>query len=105
MSNSNIFAVSAMKRQQEQTMVHRNVGLMTPESDDTEKVSTVSTVTATTLPKVKTVSSKKKKTRQRKVRIDATVPESTKDKLFDYADKKGLSVSVVLQMIIEDACV
>lgn len=104
MSNSNIFAVSAMKRQQEQTMVHRNVGLMTPENDDTEKVPVVSTTTAT-LPKVKTVSSKKKKTRQRKVRIDATVPESTKDKLFDYADKKGLSVSVVLQMIIEDACV
>lgn len=45
------------------------------------------------------------KSTNRKVRLDVTVPASTKDKLVQYAENKGLSVSVVIQMLIDDACV
>lgn len=42
---------------------------------------------------------------KRKVRLDVTVPQDTKERLLDYAEKKGLSASVVVQMLIDEACV
>ena len=44
-------------------------------------------------------------TTKRKVRLDVTVPQNTKERLLDYAEKKGLSASVVVQMLIDEACV
>lgn len=44
-------------------------------------------------------------TTKRKVRLDVTVPQNTKERLHDYAEKKGLSASVVVQMLIDEACV
>jgi len=99
MSSSNIFAVSAQKRQMEQNMIHQNVGLAStevkPEVKSVEKSTTATTKTKKPV----------KVQRQRKVRLDATVPVASKDKLVSYANKKGLSVSVVLQMLIDDNCV
>ena len=99
MNGSNIFAVSAQKRQAEQNIIHQNVGLTTPEVKQEVKVEK-KTTTAT--PKVK---KPVKVQRQRKVRLDATVPVASKDKLVAYANKKGLSVSIVLQMLIDANCV
>ena len=42
---------------------------------------------------------------KRKVRLDVTVPQDTKERLLDYAEKKGLSASVVVQILIDEACV
>lgn len=44
-------------------------------------------------------------TTKRKVRLDVTVPQNTKERLLVYAEKKGLSASVVVQMLIDEACV
>lgn len=41
---------------------------------------------------------------KRKTRLDVTIPASTKKKLFDYAERKHLSVSVIIQMLIEKNC-
>ena len=42
---------------------------------------------------------------KRKVRLDVTVPQDTKERLLDYEEKKGLSASVVVQILIDEACV
>lgn len=44
-------------------------------------------------------------TTKRKVRLDVTVPQNTKERLLVYAEKKGLSASVVVQMLIDEGCV
>jgi len=41
---------------------------------------------------------------KRKIRVDITVPEATKDKLMAYAEREGLSASVVVQMLIDKHC-
>lgn len=43
-------------------------------------------------------------TKKRKVRLDVTIPADTKTRLMRYAEKKGLSVSVIVQMLIDEAC-
>ena len=41
---------------------------------------------------------------KRKVRLDLTVPADTKERLVRYAEAKGLSASVVVQMLINKSC-
>lgn len=72
----NPFAIAQEKREAEQAEIKKNLGM---------KTVAVST--------------------KRKVRLDLTVPAETKQKLLDYAESKGLSASVVVQMLIDEACV
>lgn len=76
----NPFAKAQEKREAEQAKIKQNLGMKTA--------------------KVETTASSK-----RKVRLDVTVPADTKQKLLDYAENKGLSASVVVQMLIDEQCV
>ena len=71
---TNMFAEAQKKREAEQAQIKSSLGLQTAKSS------------------------------KRKVRIDASVPVETKDKLKNYAEAKGLSASVVLQMLIDEGC-
>ena len=71
----NQFAAAQRKREQEQAQIKKQLGI--PQ------------------PGMKTKS---------KVRLDVTLPADSKAKLVSYAEKKGLSVSVVVQMLIDEAC-
>ena len=71
---TNMFAEAQKKREAEQAQIKSSLGLKTA------------------------------KTSKRKVRIDASVPVETKDKLKNFAEAKDLSASVVLQMLIDEGC-
>lgn len=70
----NQFAAAQKKREQEQALIKKQLGLPVQAAG------------------------------KRKVRLDVTLPAETKAKLMSYAEGKGLSVSVVVQMLIDEAC-
>ena len=72
-----IFSVEAVKRQQEQANIQKKVGL-----NSEEKI--IST---------------------RKVPMNITLPLEYKYKLQEYAKKKHLSASILIQMWIDEFCV
>ena len=43
--------------------------------------------------------------KKKKIRVDFTLSEEAKNKLFAYATKQGLSASVIIQMLINENCV
>lgn len=71
----NQFAAAQRKREQEQAQIKKQLGIPQPGM-----------------------------TTKRKVRLDVTLPADSKAKLVSYAEKTGLSVSVVVQMLIDEAC-
>ncbi len=75
MTKENPFARAQKQRELEQAQIKKNLGIKT----DVHSVN-------------------------RKVRLDVTIPSDTKQKLLDYADTKGLSASVVIQMLIDENC-
>ena len=72
-----IFSVEAVKRQQEQADLQKKVGL-----DTDEKIMSA-----------------------RKVPMNITLPLEYKHKLQEYAKKKHLSASILIQMWIDEHCV
>lgn len=76
----NPFAQAQEKREAEQAKIKQNLGMKTVKAEATAPS-------------------------KRKVRLDVTVPADTKQKLLDYAENKGLSASVVVQMLIDEQCV
>lgn len=76
----NPFAQAQEKREAEQAKIKQNLGMKTAKVEATAPS-------------------------KRKVRLDVTVPADTKQKLLDYAENKGLSASVVVQMLIDEQCV
>lgn len=72
-----IFSVEAVKRQQEQADLQKKVGLNVEEKVDSH----------------------------RKVPMNITLPSEYKAKLQEYAKKKHLSSSVIIQMWIDKYCV
>lgn len=75
----NPFAKAQAAREAEQAQIKNNLGLIT-------------------------TSNTNKNTTNRRVRLDVTIPANTKQKLLDYAKSKGLSASVVVQLLIDNAC-
>jgi len=75
MTKENPFAKAQKQRELEQAQIKKNLGIKTDE-----------------------------RSVNRKVRLDVTIPSDTKQKLLDYADTKGLSASVVIQMLIDENC-
>ena len=72
-----IFSVEAIKRQQEQADIQKKVGL----------------------------NSEEKIIQTRKVPMNITLPLEYKYKLQEYAKKKHLSASILIQMWIDEFCV
>ena len=72
-----IFSVEAVKREQEQADLQKKVGLNV----------------------------EKKPLSNRKVPMNITLPPEYKYKLQDYARKKHLSASILIQMWIDEHCV
>ena len=75
MTKENPFARAQKQRELEQAQIKKNLGIKTDV-----------------------------RSANRKVRLDVTIPSDTKQKLLDYADTKGLSASVVIQMLIDENC-
>ena len=73
-----IFSVEAVKRQQEQADLQKKVGLTTTEEQNLQT---------------------------RKVPMNITLPLEYKYKLQEYAKKKHLSASILIQMWIDEYCV
>ena len=76
-----IFSVEAIKRQQEQANIQKKVGLNTGFNTEEKITST------------------------RKVPMNITLPLEYKYKLQEYAKKKHLSASILIQMWIDEFCV
>lgn len=70
----NMFAEAQKRREAEQAEIKKKLGMQTVQTPS-----------------------------KRKVRLDVTIPADTKQKLLDYAEKKGLSASIVIQMLIDEA--
>lgn len=82
MAKSNPFAMAQQKREEEQANIKKNLGMKSIEMPEKEP----------------------ERISKRKVRLDVTVPQATKDKLIEYAEKQGLSASVAVQILIDKAC-
>lgn len=78
----NPFAKAQAAREAEQAQIKNNLGIQSIQSNTN-------------------IESQK----NRRVRLDVTIPANTKQKLLDYAKRKGLSASVVVQLLIDNTCI